>query len=340
MTSPRPEPRHRARFAIVVFGVPALLGLVALVLALVWLPELPDPVAVHWGTDGVNGYGPAWVTILLIPVLGIGLPALLGLIALTSAGTRLPPVSARWTGAFVPALSTFLVVLATGTLAVQRGLSDAHDAGGIGGVALVGGVAAVAVGVIAWFALPADPLPAPDAATGASAGAAGSAGSSSPAIRLGPGERAAWTAVTSSPPLVVWLIIAVALVPVVVFLIVPEAWSAMIVTAVILVIALCLLSWRVTVDARGLHVRALLGVPVFHVALDEIAAVRTVQVDPLAEFGGWGIRLGTGGRLGIVTRRGPGIEVERTNGRRLVVTAPDAATGAALLTGLRDAARA
>ena len=34
-----------------------------------WLPDLPDPVAIHWGSEGADGYGSAW-TLILIP-LGI-----------------------------------------------------------------------------------------------------------------------------------------------------------------------------------------------------------------------------------------------------------------------------
>jgi hypothetical protein len=46
-----------------------------------------------------------------------------------------------------------------------------------------------------------------------------------------------------------------------------------------------------------------------------------------------------GGGVGYVVRTGEGIEVERTSGRRFVVTVDDAATGAALLTTLADRAR-
>ena len=64
-----------------------------------------------------------------------------------------------------------------------------------------------------------------------------------------------------------------------------------------------------------------------------------VDVSPFAEFGGWGYRVGRGGRVGIVLRSGPALQVERTGGRSLVVTVDDAATGAALLNTLAARAR-
>ena len=58
------------------------------------------------------------------------------------------------------------------------------------------------------------------------------------------------------------------------------------------------------------------------------------RVDPAAEFGGWGFRLGLDGRFGIVLHAGEAIQVERRHGRPLVVTVDDAQTGAGLLAAL------
>ena len=62
-------------------------------------------------------------------------------------------------------------------------------------------------------------------------------------------------------------------------------------------------------------------------------------VSPLAEFGGWGYRVGRGGRVGVVLRTGEGLQVERSGGRSFVVTIDDAATGAALLNTLAARSR-
>jgi len=60
----------------------------------------------------------------------------------------------------------------------------------------------------------------------------------------------------------------------------------------------------------------------------------------MTQFGGWGIRLGLDGRLGVVLRRGDAIQIERAGTRTLVVTVDDAATGAALLKALAARAHA
>jgi hypothetical protein len=54
-------------------------------------------------------------------------------------------------------------------------------------------------------------------------------------------------------------------------------------------------------------------------------------VVPLGEFGGFGLRWGPGRRLGIITRGGEALEVQRRDGRTVVVTVDDAATAAGLL---------
>ena len=56
--------------------------------------------------------------------------------------------------------------------------------------------------------------------------------------------------------------------------------------------------------------------------------------------GGWGLRVGRGGRTGLVVRSGQALEVERTGGRIVVVTVDDAARGAALLTAVAARGRA
>ncbi|MFF1573368.1 hypothetical protein ACFVWR_11505 [Leifsonia sp. NPDC058292] len=57
-------------------------------------------------------------------------------------------------------------------------------------------------------------------------------------------------------------------------------------------------------------------------------------MNPIGDFGGFGMRYSTGRRFGVVLRHGPPIGVERRDGRRFVVTVADADTGAALLQAL------
>lgn len=105
-------------------------------------------------------------------------------------------------------------------------------------------------------------------------------------------------------------------------------------TLIIAVLLAMTIAFDVRVDRTGLSVDSVVGLPRLHVPLGDIAAVSVVEVNPMAEFGGWGMRWAPGGGLGVVQRSGPGIRVRRANGKVLTVTVDDAATGAALLSAL------
>ena len=104
------------------------------------------------------------------------------------------------------------------------------------------------------------------------------------------------------------------------------------------VVALSLV-WDVRVDRDGITATCVLGWPRHHVPASEVIRADVTQVDPFPEFGGWGLRLLPNGTVGVVVRAGEAIEVERTGGRRFVVTVDDALTGARLLNAAADRAR-
>jgi hypothetical protein len=113
------------------------------------------------------------------------------------------------------------------------------------------------------------------------------------------------------------------------------AWlSAVILVLMSLAIASSLV-FRVRVTAAGLHVRSVTGWPKMRIPLRDITRVETVRIDPFAEFGGWGWRLGLDGRRGVVLRPGDALQVTRTGGKVFVVTVDGATAGAAVLEALR-----
>jgi hypothetical protein len=79
-----------------------------------------------------------------------------------------------------------------------------------------------------------------------------------------------------------------------------------------------------------------IGIPDYRVPLSDVASVASVQVHPVRDFGGWGIRWGAFRRWGVVTRPGDAIEVRRKDGSAFVVTVPRAGEGASLLAALAD----
>jgi hypothetical protein len=101
------------------------------------------------------------------------------------------------------------------------------------------------------------------------------------------------------------------------------------------VVLLVTAQFVVTAGPRGFIVRSALGWPRLSIRAGSLAKAGVVQIDPMADFGGWGIRWTIGpnrkGRWGILTHRGPGLEVVRRDGRSIVVTVDDAGTAAAVL---------
>ena len=321
------------RFVLVAVILPVCLTAAAVIVQVVALPALPDPAAVHWGASGsADGFASPWLYPVLTLVVAGALPLLLALTSLPGLRRGGGGPTYRFMGALALGLAAFSAVVLTWSALMQAGLADAVDAPSVW-PALIGGIVAGGVaGSIGWLVQPRVEQPAPSVLPGA-------------AIALRPGERAVWmrtttigraggfgigvgtiavvlaaviTAVTGAPAATVWVLG---------------------VAAVVLVaLAATTVAFHVRVDEAGLEVRSVLGLPRFRVPLAEVARAAGVEVNPMGEFGGWGIRT-TPGRFGIVLRTGPAFEVWRENGRRTVVTVDDAATGAALLQALADRAR-
>lgn len=316
------------RFTLVALVVPAVLTLVSLVVQLFALPHVPSTIAIHWGANGQpDGFGPAWLQLVLAVVVGFGVPLLIALMALPGLrrGDRGP--SYRLLGAVAAAMSALMAVLMSWTLVAQVGLTDPKDAPSVLPALAVGFAAAALVGLAAWFLQPkAEPLNV----------------TSTPAegLVLSPGEHAAWFGATA---MVRGGLIAIGIACVAISGGAIFSWFAgapIVLTVVLGVVGLIFIVaaftttvFHVRVDVTGLSVASPLGFPRFHVPLSDIRSVEVSDVSPLGEFGGYGIR-STIGAFGVVLRRGSAITVTRTSGRRFVVTVDDASRGAALLEAL------
>lgn len=330
---------RRSRTAFLWVGVIAPLAMLVLAAAVImaWMPELPDPIAIHWGTEGVDGYASKWAYAPLILGVGAGVVVLDAALALfahrlphSSTKPAVQPWSAtaRFLGAVNLGLAAMVAFIAVVGAALQRGLTDAADAGDIGGWTVLGLVLLVAIAALGWFL-----QPAPPEITAEQAAPAGS-------ISLSTSERAAWfgTATMARSGVVVLLAALALLVIMTVFWAArgdDSWWILALVTVLIAVLIGTMSVFRVRVNSEGLRARSLLGWPSNHIPLERIAKVETVQLDPLREFGGWGWRLSTDGRRGIVLRAGEALQVTQTNGRVFVVTVDGATDAAAVLETLR-----
>lgn len=290
-----------------------------------WRAQLPDPVASHWGADGQpDGFSSLGGILAVLLGLGGGLVLLFGaatwVLGQTSVTRRIGAAATAW-------VSLFMAVVVVGSLFVQRGLSDAREAGSVNTVLLVGLLVPIVPAVIAAIVVPGDlrqpttdPVPA-----------------DAPRVKLVDGERAVWIR-RASTPVGFYLAAPVILVGVALF-VWARAWPMLVVDALVIAVLVILTTFVVRVDRAGLTVRSAVGWPRYRVPLDEVVRAGVTQVSPVKDFGGWGWRVGRDGRVGVVLRKGEALLVERTGGRSIVVTVDEPAKGAGLLNTLADRAR-
>ncbi|MBF0672349.1 MAG: DUF1648 domain-containing protein [Salinibacterium sp.] len=318
----------RSRAITVGAIVPIVVTALAAVITASWIPELPSPVAVHWAGDTPDGYGNVWLFILM-PLVICTLFALF-VVAMSSRPTESGLLTANQKFVLVtsPWMAGLLSVGLGGTLWVQRGLDDAAEASGGAIWMLWGLLAGFAMAIPAWFLLPpSDRAVVTGEPPAAMDFAPTELVSWSRSAKVGRGARAVIASVFVMQFVLAFVLAANG----------EPAWTVLlVVVAVLLVLVAATFYWRVTVDRRGLTVRSALSWPKTTIPADEITDVAVVDVQPVAEFGGWGWRWGADGRTGVVLRTGEGIQVTRANGKRFVVTVDDASTGAAVLAGVRS----
>ncbi|MGW4159920.1 hypothetical protein [Streptomyces sp. NPDC004788] len=302
-------------------AAPFVLALAAqLLLAALWHDRLPDPLATHF--SGVDGRPDGFTGRGAFLAVSTGL-----LLTLGAGWTLLVRRRALW-GAWATAGFTggLMVLLLRSNL--DAAAPEARYPLAV--VTLAAGLAALgaAAGLGLTRLVPAEPEPAPPTAPADGA----------PRIELAAGEVAGWSRATGSRPLTalsVGFLLAgaggLALAPVL------GPWPYLLLGLVGLVVGLPGLAFsrvRVTVDRHGLTVSpTALPRPRIRIPLDEVAAAETGTVDPLADFGGWGLR-GRPHRSALVLRAGEALVVRRRSGFEFAVTVPDAATAAALLNAL------
>jgi len=311
--------RRRGTAAITVLAGLAVLAGTALLVGS-WRDELPDPVASHWGADGrPNGFSS--LDGLLGYLLGLGALLVLGFGAVTlwlghtALTRRIGAAATVWS-------ALFLSIVTAGSLAVQRGLADAHDAGGIGGVMAWAAVTSVVVAIIVSVVVPGDPRQ--PTGTPIDAGA--------PRAPLG--QPAAWRGhAESRAALLIGLGVCGLMVALALW---TRLWPLLIVAVVVFALVASMSVAVVRVDDRAITIGSPLGWPRTRIPLDEVVRADVIEVRPLRDFGGWGWRVGRGGRVGIVLRGGESLLVERTGGRSIVVTVDGAQTAAGLVNTLAD----
>jgi len=306
-----------ARRAALVAAVWVPLAIVVAAVAVVFGAGVNGGGFVHWGSAS-DGTAPWWVPAVLIGA--IGLPVIAGIGFFLARAARMAGMNA-----WMPAVSVGLTVFHCLGLGVGSALFGASLPTAV--PILVGFALGAVAAALTWWLLPQE-APAPATVQPASA------------FPVHVGEVMAWTGRISPPAGLIALLIgvvAVTLIAGAVLVLTVHMRGAMlwILSTIFFVVLITTSEFRIAAGPAGLTVRSVVGWPSFRVPAAEITRAGVVDVDPLSDFGGWGLRWVIGrsgkGRLGIVSRRGPALEVVRQDGRSLVLTIDDASTAAAVL---------
>jgi hypothetical protein len=312
--------RPRLPLPVIAILLPLIVTLVGI---LVVVPSVPSrDIAVHWGIGGEpDGYAPAWVTVLVLAIVGVLTPLAFGipLFATRRDGVsftqKVLAVVSLW-------LTVFLALLGGWMIFGQQDAAAAPPPVGPGLLFAFG--VSLPIAALAWVLAP-PTVPVEPVGTPAE-----------------PLPIAGRTRLATPGLIAVVIAIVLSAAAGVFAAIVTDGAAAAVLGVPVLVLALLLTTsyWTVRADATGLTVRSATGWPRFHVAAAEIAQAGTTRATALGEFGGWGIRFGRGRRLGIIMRSGEALEVQNRDGGALVVTVDDAGTAARLLSAVARRATA
>lgn len=310
------------RIVLLTVAAPITAGAASIALLLSLAPQLPGEFAVHWGVRGVDrvdGLG-AFVALIAALVTSFTILMVVAAVLALRAGAprdhlRLVVATSTWFGVAVS-----LGVL--GSVLLQRDATDPLAVPVSAALvplliaALLGGLIAVVVSRLVP-AIVEVPRPQSPATSGG--------------ITLSPTEAVHWSATVYSPRAVFGIFVGAMVLVAVAFALAGLPWWLSVIVFVLLVAAGSVLGWHIVIDRRGLRATGLFGYPRIVVPAQSVVSATAVDASPLREFGGWGVRFDARGRLGIIVQGGPAIEVERASKRTLVITVPDAASGAAVL---------
>jgi hypothetical protein len=335
---------RRQRIVVLWIGLilPVLLIAVGAFMIWLWLPELPNPAATHWNNGPEpDGFGPPSTYLAVLLAIGGGMAVVMGSVAYGAERRSPGSQTGTWLSAFNLAMAAFMSITMCWSVATQRGLADARQAGSATPSSLTSTGVAALLGIAVWLVLRTTAKGASEQGANGDRAASGVASPNEHSFPLTSGERVMWTGTArmGKGPLIILGLGALLAAGASVYGIVVDRSTLWITGPTLLIVILAsasCLTFRVVIGRGGITVRSLIGIPRVHIPPEKVAEVRVVEVDPFAQFGGWGWRFGAGRAMGFVLRKGPGLEVVRHTGSRIVVTIDDATEAAAVLRAVSD----
>lgn len=152
------QSRALRRFVLAAVGGPLLVGVIAVLAQLFVLPDAPAQVAVHWGADGPDQMGPAWIFPALTAGLVTGFVALISLpiaVSFARSPSGEPPTNLRFVTATLWAVTGFFAVCLTAALYLQLCLEPADPITGMGMWAGIAAGVGALMAIAGFFAAPA-----------------------------------------------------------------------------------------------------------------------------------------------------------------------------------------
>lgn len=328
--SPHKQRPNRAvliRFVIVGLVMPVIFCGFSTALQMMWIPRLPDPIAIHWGISGKpDGYGTMWTPFIGTLLCALVLPCLMALQVFKGIRRGDVGPTYRFAAAASAGFSAFFATLFAWTTGMQTDIASWRESPSVL-PALVGAlVVAVVVGIGGWLIQPAVTEHA-------------ARYRKVEPITLRRDERVAWLASTTMSRLSMTILLTVltglGVGAVAAWMVGTESTAWLLTGTAVLVAILIATSaaFHVHVDKTGLLVHSVAGFPKFRVPLAQITEVAVTDVNPIGQFGGLGLRKARG-KFGVILHAGEALVVTRTNGRQFVVTVDGAASAAELLEAL------
>lgn len=315
---------HRLRTILLGAVLPLVALAVAGLLLAAWRTRLPDPVALHWGTDGVDRTGSFGALVLPFALL-----AVLLCLPMVAVALLVPRALRRGAVGLAAGTGVLAAGLAVASTLTQLDLADATAAPAPTASLALAITAALLIGLgAAWAAGGDPPLP-----------ATGPVPADAPRMDLPETATAVWNRPLPHPGSAALALETAPVLVAVVLGVVTGQWWLLLPMGLLTAVLIVMTRGRVRVDREGLTVHGLLGRVRIRVPAAEVVRADVVDVDPLRSYGGWGVRVGRDGSLGVVARRGEAVRVSRSEDRVVVVTVDDAATAAALLNTVAGRAR-
>lgn len=298
----QPSMRH---WVAVVGGACALLLAVLLGGYLLIRGDLPDQVASHWGTDGVDATSSPASFVAMTAALQVGGCLLLGVVAAV-----LPTESRQTLGVVAVGMSAFFTVALGGSVFAQRGVTNPHSAT-VGGWLALGFAAAVPAAGLAWWLLPAVVPPADERREPPSAAADDSPEVVPPWSAPVPAGSGGYVVAGLLALLAVGLATT------------PARWVAVPVILLVLAGVLAMSRARLEIGSDGIRVRSLSVITWLRADPATIASASADSVSPLGDFGGYGLRYSLRGK-GFVTCSGPALVLRVPHGADIFISIADA----------------